>query len=248
MLQLNWEYRFLFPMTCIIRSLLTNINTGDKNMNITKAKVTKDNTLVATYTDETGTVTIEGKNLVTSDLINAFKALVPHMAFLCEQKEADGKKFLEDMPDNIDSILEVTGYTVGGDGDSRGVTLTGKRFLKSNKVLNLNAPFTKFADENEDYAFQFELEQAIESCCYEVNEYIFNKKWKVVQQELPFEEQAAADVQADEIPEAQSEIPASPDIEAFQKIMDNSKVTIEVNGKQIKPRRSHRSKTTQLAS
>lgn len=248
MLQLNWEYRFLFPMTCIIRSLLTNINTGDKDMNITKAKVTKDNTLVATYTDETGTVTVEGKNLVTSDLINAFKALVPHMAFLCEQKEADGKKFLEDMPDNIDSILEVTGYTVGGDGDSRGVTLTGKRFLKSNKVLNLNAPFTKFADDNEDYAFQFELEQAIESCCYEVNEYIFNKKWKVVQQELPFEEQAAADVQADEIPEAQPEIPVSPDIEAFQKIMDNSKVTIEVNGKKIKPRSSHRSKTTQLAS
>lgn len=248
MLQLNWEYRFLFQMTCIIRSLLTNINTGDKDMNITKAKVTKDNTLVATYTDETGTVTVEGKNLVTSDLINAFKALVPHMAFLCEQKEADGKKFLEDMPDNIDSILEVTGYTVGGDGDSRGVTLTGKRFLKSNKVLNLNAPFTKFADDNEDYAFQFELEQAIESCCYEVNEYIFNKKWKVVQQELPFEEQAAADVQADEIPEAQPEIPVSPDIEAFQKIMDNSKVTIEVNGKKIKPRSSHRSKTTQLAS
>ena len=210
-------------------------------MDITKAKVTKDNTLVATYMDETGTVTVEGKNLVTNDLINAFKALVPHMAFLCEQKEADGKEFLEDMPENIDSILEVTGYTVGGDGDSRGVTLT-------NKVLNLNAPFTKFTDENEDYAFQFELEQAIESCSYEVNEYIFNKKWKVVQQELPFEEQAAADVQADVIPEAQTAAPSSPDIEAFQKIIDNSKVTIEVNGKKIKPRSSGRHKTTQLAS
>ena len=45
-------------------------------MDITKAKVTKDNTLVATYMDETGTVTVEGKNLVTNDLINAFKALV----------------------------------------------------------------------------------------------------------------------------------------------------------------------------
>lgn len=28
-------------------------------MDITKAKVTKDNTLVATYMDETGTVTVE---------------------------------------------------------------------------------------------------------------------------------------------------------------------------------------------
>lgn len=244
----EWALGFRFRMTCTIRSLLTNINTGDNDMEITKAKVTKDNTLVATYTDETGTITVEGKNLVTNDLINAFKALVPHMAFLCEQKEADGKEFLEDMPDNIDSILEVTGYTVGGDGDSRGVTLTGKRFLKSNKVLNLNAPFTKFTDENEDYAFQFELEQAIESCSYEVNEYIFNKKWKVVQQELPFEEQAVADVQADAVPEAETVAPASPDIEAFQKIMDNSKVTIEVNGKKIKPRSSGRHKNTQLAS
>lgn len=218
-------------------------------MEIKKAKVTKDNTLVAQYCDETGTVTVEGKNLVTNDLINAFKQLIPHMAFLCELKEADGKGSLDEMPDNIESILEVSGYTVGGDGDSRGVTLTGKRFLKSNKVLNLNAPFTKFADENENYAFQFELEQAIESCCYEVNEYIFNKKWKVVQQELPFEEeQASVEVQADSVPEADISVPASPDIEAFQKVMDESKVTIEVNGKQIKPRRSHRSKATQLAS
>lgn len=217
-------------------------------MNITKAKVTKGNTLVATYTDETGTVTVEGKNLVTNDLINAFKALVPHMAFLCEQKEAAGTDFLEDLPDNIGSILEVSGYTLGGDGDSRGVTLTGKRFLKSNKVLNLNAPFTKFADENENYAFQFELEQAIESCCYEVNEYIFNKKWKVVQQELPFEEQAAADIQADAVTDADTTAPVNPDIEAFQQIMDSSNVTIEVNGKKIKPRSSSRSKATQLAS
>ena len=214
-------------------------------MEITKAKVTKDNTLVATYTDETGTVTIEGKNLVTNDLINAFKALVPHMAFLCEQKEADGKEFLEDMPDNIDSILEVTGYTVGGDGDSRGVTLTGKRFLKSNKVLNLNAPFTKFTDENEDYAFQFELEQAIESCSYEVNEYIFNKKWKVVQQELPFEEDTAnADVQPDAIPEAGTDF--NQEVAEFQQAMNDAGVDIIMNGKKIKSRKPR--KVKQLAS
>ena len=41
-------------------------------MEILKAKVTKDSTLTATYRDETGTVTIEGKNLVTSDLLNLF--------------------------------------------------------------------------------------------------------------------------------------------------------------------------------
>ena len=206
-------------------------------MEITKAKVTKDNTLVATYTDETGTITVEGKNLVTNDLINAFKALVPHMAFLCEQKEADGKEFLEDMPDNIDSILEVTGYTVGGDGDSRGVILTGKRFLKSNKVLNLNAPFTKFTDDSENYRFQFELEQAIEACDYEVNEYLFNKKWKVVQQELPFEDEQITDVVADQVPEV--DIPA-PDAEkeTFTQMLKVSS----------SKRRTRKTKTANLAS
>ena len=50
-------------------------------MNIEKAKITKDNTLIATYKDEKGTTTVEGKNLVTNDLVNAFKALIPHLAF-----------------------------------------------------------------------------------------------------------------------------------------------------------------------
>ena len=33
-------------------------------MKIIKAKITKDSTLVATYKDENGTTTVEGKNLV----------------------------------------------------------------------------------------------------------------------------------------------------------------------------------------
>lgn len=41
-------------------------------MEILKAKITKDNTLVATYKDENGTTTVEGKNLVTNDLKRAF--------------------------------------------------------------------------------------------------------------------------------------------------------------------------------
>lgn len=171
-------------------------------MEILKAKITKDNTLVATYKDENGTTTVEGKNLVTNDLKRAFSMLVPHMAFLCEQKEAENRLSLDELPDNIETILDVTGYTVGGDGDSKGVTVTGKRFLKSSKVLNLNTPFTKFNDENEQYDFQFELEQAIEQCDFEVREYLFNKKWKVVQQEFSFEE-TPADISADPIEDIQ---------------------------------------------
>ena len=43
-------------------------------MKIIKAKITKDSTLVATYKDENGTTTVEGKNLVTSDLIKIGRA------------------------------------------------------------------------------------------------------------------------------------------------------------------------------
>lgn len=193
-------------------------------MEILKAKITKDNTLVATYKDENGTTTVEGKNLVTNDLKRAFSMLVPHMAFLCEQKEAENRLSLDELPDNIETILDVTGYTVGGDGDSKGVTVTGKRFLKSSKVLNLNTPFTKFNDENEQYDFQFELEQAVEQCDFEVREYLFNKKWKVVQQEFSFEE-TPADISADPIEDIQA---SNDEQQAFKDAMKKS-VTIITN-------------------
>ena len=205
-------------------------------MDIVKAKVTKDNTLLATYKDETGTITLEGKNLVTNDLLNAFSALIPHVAFLAEQKEADGKESLDELPEDIESILEVTGFSIGGDGESQGVTLIAKRFLKSNKVLNLTTPFTMFASENEQYEFQFELEQAIQQCNFEVNEYIFNKKWKVVEQELPFAEEAAdTAVTADAVPEASTE-----DAQAFQAALAEKSIKIT--------RKKSRKTRTQLAS
>lgn len=82
-------------------------------MNITKAKITKDNTLVASFKNENeDNVTIEGKNLIHKDLRAAFNELIPHLAFLCEQKEADGKDSIDELPEEIFSTFEVTGYTV----------------------------------------------------------------------------------------------------------------------------------------
>ncbi len=173
-------------------------------MEIIKAKVTKDNSLVATYKNEHGdTVTVEGKNIVTKDLTNAFRKLVPHLTMLCEQKEASHADRMDELTDEMYSVLEVTGYSIGGSDNSEGVTLSGKRFLKSKKVLNLNAPFTMFDNENEEYKYAFELQQEIEACNYEVEQYLFNKKWAIVQQELPFDGEAVTnDVLPDDTPEA----------------------------------------------
>lgn len=214
-------------------------------MKITKAKITKDSTLVATYKDENGTTTVEGKNLVTSDLINAFSKLNPHAALLTEQKEVDGIEMIGDVPDDINKVLDATGYSIGGDGDNEGVTLIAKRFLKTGKVLNLCAPFTMFNNENESYTNAFELEQEIQACEFEVKEYLFNKKWRVVQQELPFEEDATiTEVQPDTISEVSTN--SSQEVAEFQQAMENAEVDIIMNGKKIKSRKSR--KVKQLAS
>lgn len=214
-------------------------------MKITKAKITKDSTLVATYKDENGTTTVEGKNLVTSDLINAFSKLNPHAALLTEQKEVDGIEMIGDVPDDINKVLDATGYSIGGDGDNEGVTLIAKRFLKTGKVLNLCAPFTMFNNENESYTNAFELEQEIQACEFEVKEYLFNKKWRVVQQELPFEEDATiTEVQPDTISEVSTD--SSQEVAEFQQAMENAEVDIIMNGKKIKSRKSR--KVKQLAS
>ena len=170
-------------------------------MEITKAKITKENTLVATYLDaDKNTVTVEGKNLVHGDLKAAFKALTGHMAILCELREAKEESAPQELNDL--NTVEVTGYSIGGTDDDEGVTLIGKRFLKSKKVLNLIAPFTKFANENEEYPYSYELMGAINLCGYEVEQYLTAKKWAIVQQELPFDEDAPKDIAPDPVEDA----------------------------------------------
>lgn len=205
-------------------------------MNIIKAKVTKDKTLVAVYKNENeDTVTVEGKNLIHKDLEAALDALVPHLAFLCEQKEADDKTFIEDIPDEIHNVLEVSGYSIGGSDEDEGVTLIGKRFLKSKKVLNLSAPFTKFNNENEEYTNAFELQQAIEACNYEVEQYLTAKKWAIVQQELPFDDSEPGEVNADEVPDA-----PFGDAQGFVDKALDAGANLVINGKRVKQRHRHR--------
>ena len=111
--------------------------------------------------------------------------------------------------------------------------------------MNLCAPFTMFNNENESYTNAFELEQEIQACEFEVKEYLFNKKWRVVQQELPFEEDATiTEVQPDTISEVSTD--SSQEVAEFQQAMENAEVDIIMNGKKIKSRKSR--KVKQLAS
>ena len=95
-------------------------------MRILKAKVTKDNTLVATFKNEhDDTVTIEGKNLVTKDLLQTFSALVPHITFLCEKREAYRLERMDELPSDIYTKLDGNGQAVGGSANQAGLKIIG---------------------------------------------------------------------------------------------------------------------------
>lgn len=184
-------------------------------MEITKAKITKDNTLVVTYSDEDGNViTHEGANIVHEDLKNSFKCLIPHLSVLTEQREAYGIDELNDLPDDIYQKLEVSGFTMSGSDTQEGVTLTGKRFLKSKKVLNINTPLTMFDGEVDQYSFTDDLYSAIERVKFEVKEYVLEHKWAVKQASLDFV--SNGDNPFEGAPEDISDIPQDTDIKEIK--------------------------------
>lgn len=58
-------------------------------MKFKKISITKSRTLNAVFSNNDGdTITMVGGNVVHRDLREAFRALVPHLALLTEQKEA----------------------------------------------------------------------------------------------------------------------------------------------------------------
>ncbi|MCM1140973.1 MAG: hypothetical protein NC453_20590 [Muribaculum sp.] len=158
---------------------------------IRKAKLAKGGTVEASFIDQDGNdVTLKGKNICHPDLKSAFAGLVPYLADLTEQKEADRIDW-----DNLDDAatvenlryLEVTGFSVTDDDVNPMVTLIGKRTLRTSKVLNLCAPATTLNQDTESYERCDDLDAALRACLYEVEQYITERKWQVKQAELNFD-------------------------------------------------------------
>ncbi len=158
---------------------------------IRKAKLIKGGTVEASFIDQDGNdVTLKGKNVCHPDLKTAFAGLVPFLADLTEQKEADNIDW-----DNLDGAetveklryLEVTGFSVTDDDVNPMATLIGKRTLRTSKVLNLCAPATALNTDTESYERCEELDTALQVAIYEVEQYITERKWQVKQNELNFD-------------------------------------------------------------
>ena len=155
---------------------------------IEKATITDEGQLKVTYKEPKGELfdkhTKDCSNKVHQDMKNAFAQLNNHLALLTFQ-----------LPETADEAevatilmgICCTGYSIGGNGDTEGVTLIGQRTLPNAKVLNITSPFQRYDSDSYEYADIDELRRAINKCREEVILYLFEEKYAPdVQLQLEF--------------------------------------------------------------
>lgn len=139
-----------------------------------------------------------------ADLLFAMNMFVPHMLMINEMfyiSDSDKEQIMSQHKDGIVPFLEtktteflqkhfVSGITISGDNEHRGVTIIGGKRLKGNKVLNLITPFMKF--ESDDYAYGAELGACLSYLEKECWEYLNGKSSQAKQ--LNMFDQAVSDV------------------------------------------------------
>lgn len=177
-------------------SLEMTIDGTSKKIIIKKAKIDKEMFLNVTYhesiilisgtkrKDIGGSITRDGENAIHDDLKAAFKKLNPHLALIAEMIANPALDDLDMISDEVKDF-NVTGFSIGGNGDTEGVTLIGQRTLSTGKILNLTTPFEKW--DGSEYAFINELAETIEECKHEVELYLNGKMAPPAQQEMDFE-------------------------------------------------------------
>ena len=192
-------------------------------MEFKKIGFTDKYTLNATYTNNDGdTITLSGCNAIHPDLLNAFRALVPHLALLTEQREAFNKTLLDleeekdkKNKDNVYKRIGVTSVTIG----TEDVILFGQRVTDNGEVIKLVSP--KVNLDSSIYEHNNSLSLAVEGLKYEAKLYVKEKKWKYIQTTLDFAEEKKADadeypfdsVQPDEVPRVSVEFSADVPLE-----------------------------------
>lgn len=161
---------------------------------ITTAKIKNRMFLAYGYTEREGDtenkITTSSDAPIHPDLKDAFLKLTPHFAFICEEITEDVARiaittgFIKD-PEQEHPLnrFDVGGFTIGGLGDSEGVTISGSKWLKSGKSVNFNTPFVKWGD---DYAFSDELILAVDLLKSEVYEYLGGKQAEKLQTVMTF--------------------------------------------------------------
>lgn len=177
-----------------------------------KIQLTKQGTLNVQYVNEqSDMVTIDGANIVHTDLREALKGLVPHLAMLTEQREVarltldeirSQREVLpdDDMPKTIWQKLKVDSVVLGDNC----ITIGGSRILDSGFVVKVQSP--KIDTGNADfYEYLDDLDLDVQAVKYEAEQYITNRKWGVMQTSLDFKDTGdpfEGEVKPDDVPEA----------------------------------------------
>jgi hypothetical protein len=111
---------------------------------------------------------------VHEDLLKAFEKLPKHLAILTDALAKPSKvKKLEEWEDEELTKFAVKGFSIGGNDENEGVTLSGSKKGEYG-LINLNTPFQKW--EASDYKHIGDLGSDINDCIYEVEQYLFEGK------------------------------------------------------------------------
>lgn len=181
-------------------------------MEFLKIQVTKKNTLNIVFRDGAANiVTVNGANLVHNDLKQAMYNLIPHIALITEQREADGRKLKEIEADRITDVNSRSVYkmlsvdTITINGEEHTIALSGYRILQNGDVMALQTPAIAI-DNPDKYLYRNELDLAVDAVIYEAKEYYNNQKWGIKEGNLDFaDDDPFKGVDAGEVPDAGAE-------------------------------------------
>lgn len=165
-------------------------------MKFKKIQLSKNKTLNVVYTNNDGDiVTVAGGNVVHPDLEAAFATLVPHLAFLTEQREIVGQTL-----DDVENIRE---FKEMGRDDSRdiytrinvisvsfkaeSVQLQGSRWVSMGDVIPIVSPNVNITENS--YQYLPELSLAMDNLIYEAKAYIEEKKWRIKETYIDFKDE-----------------------------------------------------------
>ena len=175
-------------------------------MIFSKIQLTRQNTLNVTYkTDDGDVIDFKGGNVVHKDLRQAIHALIPHLAVITEQREAQNRNLKQVQSDritddNINSVYKRLDVDcVQFTADEGEASLSGLRILTTGGIVKLTTPSIRLTDE-ESYTYHDELAADLEAVKYEAKAYIEDKKWGIKQSEIAFESPFEG-VEAQDVPE-----------------------------------------------
>lgn len=108
---------------------------------------------------------------------DAFNSLAIHAALLGEFIALTKIDDITEVDIELSKDYNCSGFTVIASGDDdEGVILTAQKTLKNGKILGFNTPTTRFNDESDNaYPYLDELAESVDTCKYEIREYLNGK-------------------------------------------------------------------------